>query len=189
MIQIGSTLVSEDLLEKQFTCNLNACKGECCVKGDAGAPVTGKEREILSDIFPVLKKYLRKEGIAAIEKDGVCTTNDAGEHETTLVEGKECAYVIFDEEGTAFCGIEKAYNERAVTFQKPISCHLYPVRIQDYSEFSAVNYHHWPICEAACTLGESLKMPVYRFVKEALIRRFGKDWYRELELVAAHYKP
>lgn len=185
MFQLGKTIVSEDLIEKEFVCNLGACKGECCIAGEAGAPVTLEETEILESIYSKVAPFLRKEGIAAIEAQGTHVTSDLGELETPLVDGKECAYVTFTGQGIASCGIEDAYNAGEVDFRKPISCHLYPVRVQDYSEFAAVNYHKWPICNDACTLGKELKVPVYKFVKEALIRRFGPHWYAELEKVAS----
>ena len=187
MIQLGKTIISEDIIEKDFVCNLSACKGACCVDGDAGAPLEESELKILMDIYPKVKPFLREEGIKAIEEQGLFTTTD-GEHETTLIEGKDCAYVIFDENETALCGIEEAYNQGEVSWKKPLSCHLYPVRVQDYSEFSAVNYHKWQICDDACTLGEELQVPVYKFVKQALVRKFGEDWYAELEKVAEEYK-
>lgn len=189
MFQIGKTIVSEDVIEKDFVCNLGACKGECCIAGAAGAPVTKEEVTILKDIYPKVKPFLRPEGIAAIEAQGTHIVSDLDELETPLVNGKECAYVTFSENGTAGCGIEEAYNAGAVAWKKPISCHLYPVRVQDYSEFAAVNYHKWPICNDACTLGNELKVPVYKFVKEALIRKFGEHWYAELEKVATSYTP
>lgn len=184
MFQLGKTIVSEDLIEKDFVCNLGACKGECCIAGEAGAPVTAEEVDILKKIYPKVKPFLRAEGIAAIETQGTHIISDFDELETPLVEGKECAYVTFSANGTAGCGIEDAYNAGEVDFRKPISCHLYPVRVQDYSEFAAVNYHKWPICNDACTLGASLKVPVYKFVKDALIRKFGAPWYTQLEKVA-----
>jgi hypothetical protein len=184
MFQLGKTIVSEDIIEKDFVCNLGACKGECCVAGEAGAPVTREEAKILEAIYPKVKPFLRPEGIASIESQGTYVTSDLDELETPLVNGKECSYVTFTENGTASCGIEDAFNAGAIDFKKPISCHLYPVRVQDYSEFAAVNYHKWPICNDACTLGASLKVPVYKFVKEALIRKFGEYWYAELEKVA-----
>ena len=186
MIQLGKTLISEDIIEKDFVCNLSACKGACCVDGDAGAPLEESELKILMDIYPKVKPFLRPEGIKAIEEQGLFTTTD-GEHETTLIDGKDCAYVTFDENETALCGIEEAYNQGEVKWKKPISCHLYPVRVQDYSEFSAVNYHKWQICDDACTLGKELQVPVYKFVKQALVRKFGEDWYTELEKVAEEY--
>ena len=185
MFQLGKTIVSEDLIEKDFVCNLSACKGECCIAGEAGAPVSEEEVQILKDIYPKVKPFLRKEGIAAIESLGTHVTNPLGDLETPLVDGKECAYVTFTSRGIASCGIEDAYNAGAVDFRKPISCHLYPVRVQEYSEFAAVNYHRWPICDDACTLGTSLKVPVYKFVKDALIRKFGENWYAQLEKVAS----
>ena len=187
MFQLGKTIVSEDILEKEFVCNLAACKGQCCIDGEAGAPLEEEELRILLDIYPRVKPFLRKEGIAAIEDQGLFITTQ-GEYETTLINNKDCAFVIFDEKNTAKCGIEEAYNQGIINWKKPISCHLYPVRIMDYSEFSAVNYHKWPICDDACSLGEELGVPVYKFVKEALIRKFGEDWYSELEKVAKTYK-
>ncbi|MFT5248393.1 MAG: hypothetical protein ACI93P_000105 [bacterium] len=185
MFQLGKTIVSEDIIEKEFVCNLGACKGACCIEGEAGAPVTKEEVEILKEIYPKIKSYLRPEGIKVIEEQGTHVVTDLSELETPLVNGKECAYVTISDYGTAGCGIEEAYNDGKIDFKKPISCHLYPVRVQDYSEFSAVNYHKWPICNDACTLGKELKVPVYKFVKEALIRKFGENWYLELEKVAS----
>lgn len=188
MFQLGKTIVSEDLLEKEFVCNIKACKGICCVEGEAGAPLEKAETTILEDIYPVVKPYLREEGIKAIEEQGVWITSDFGELETPLVNGSECAYVIFDKNNTALCAIEQAYNEGKVDWKKPISCHLYPIRIKEYSEFAAVNYHKWDICDDACSLGKELGVPVYQFVKEALIRKFGEDWYLELEKTAEKLK-
>lgn len=185
MFQLGKTIVSEDLIEKEFVCNLHACKGACCIEGEAGAPLTSEEIKTLEEIYPKVKPFLRPEGIAAIEIQGTHITSDLNELETPLVEGKECVYVTFKDNGTASCGIEDAYNAGVVAFRKPISCHLYPVRVQEYSEFSAVNYHKWPICNDACSLGKELKVPVYKFVKDALIRKFGEPWYIALEKIAA----
>ncbi len=130
---------------------------------------------------------MRPEGIAAIEAQGTWVKGEDGDFETTLIEGKDCAYVIFDGE-IALCGIEQAYNEGIVSWKKPVSCHLYPIRVKDFTEFTAVNYDKWHICDDACTLGKELQVPVYKFVKEALIRRFGEDWYLELEKVALDLK-
>lgn len=188
MFQLGKTIVSEDIIKKDFVCNLSACKGACCVDGDAGAPLELEETKILETIYPKIKPFLTKQGIAAIEAQGVFTTNEKGEHETTLVDGADCAYVFFDKRGTALCAIEEAYNQGVVDWKKPVSCHLYPIRVKDYTEFSAVNYDKWEICDDACTLGKELQVPVYKFVKQALIRKFGEDWYMELEKVAADIK-
>ncbi|MCK0130418.1 DUF3109 family protein [Flavobacteriaceae bacterium F08102] len=189
MFQLGKTIVSEEIIDTDFVCNLSACKGACCIDGDAGAPVDSEEREILEKIYPKVKPYMRKQGIEAIEAQGVYTTNDEGEHETPLIDGRDCAYVSFDKKGVALCAIEEAYNQGAIDWKKPVSCHLYPVRVQDYSEFAAVNYHKWEICDDACTLGKELQVPVYKFVKQALIRKFGEDWYMELEKVAEKHRP
>ena len=187
MFQLQKTIVSEEILENDFVCNLSACKGACCVDGDAGAPLTKEETQILADIYPKVKPFLRKEGIAAIEAQGTHVIGTDGELETTLIDGKDCAYVIFDKK-TALCGIEQAYNQGLVDWKKPVSCHLYPIRVKEYSDFSAVNYHKWHICSDACALGAELQVPVYKFVKEALVRKFGKDWYEELEKVAQDLK-
>ena len=128
--------------------------------------------------------FLEQKGLEAIEEQGLYTTNELGEHETPLVDGKDCAYVIYDERNQALCGIEEAYNQGVVDFKKPVSCHLYPVRIRQYSEFAAINYHKWEICDDACALGKQLQVPVYQFVKQALIRKFGEKWYGKLEEIA-----
>jgi len=187
MFQLGKTIVSEEILEREFVCNLSACKGTCCIDGDAGAPLSVDETKIMEAIYPKVKPYLRPEGIAAIEAQGTWVKGEDGDFETTLIEGKDCAYVIFDG-ATALCGIEQAYNEGIVDWKKPVSCHLYPIRVKDFTEFTAVNYDKWHICDDACTLGKELQVPVYKFVKEALVRRFGEDWYLELEKVALDLK-
>ncbi|UAB82215.1 DUF3109 family protein [Marixanthomonas sp. SCSIO 43207] len=187
MFQLGKAIISEDIIEKDFVCNLSACKGACCIEGEAGAPVTQDETEILKNIYPKVKPFLRPEGIQAIEEQGTYIKSPNDELETPLVNGKECAYVTFTENGTASCGIEDAFNAGEIDFRKPISCHLYPVRIQEYSEFSAINYHRWPICDDACTLGKELQVPIYKFVKDALIRKYGENWYAELEKIADTY--
>lgn len=187
MFQLGNTIVSEDVLEKEFVCNLSACHGACCVDGDAGAPLTEDETKILEHIYPKVKPLLRPEGVAAIEAQGTWVVGTDGDLETPLIDNRDCAYVIFDGP-TALCGIEQAYNQKLIDWKKPVSCHLYPIRIKEFSSFSAVNYDKWDICDPACTLGKELEVPVYKFVKEALIRRFGADWYAELETIAEQWK-
>ncbi len=187
MFQLDKTIISEEIFEKEFVCNLSACKGACCVDGDAGAPLSKEETEILKEIFPKIKSVLRPEGIQALEEQGTSVIGYDGEFETTLIDGKDCAYVIFDGE-TALCGIEQAYNQGLVDWKKPISCHLYPIRIKEYSDFAAVNYHKWHICDDACSLGKELQVPVYKFLKEPLIRKFGNQWYEELEKVAQEFQ-
>ncbi len=188
MFQLGKTIISEDIIEKDFVCNLSACKGACCIDGEAGAPLDTSETRKLEEIYPIVKPYLRKEGIEAIERQGTFVKTPEGELETPLIDGADCAYVIFDDKNTAMCAIEEAYNQGEIDWKKPISCHLYPIRVQDYTEFSAVNYHRWEICDDACQLGKELQVPIYKFVKEALIRKFGKDWYTALEEIAEKIK-
>ena len=185
MIEIGNKLLSSELFKKEFVCNLSACKGACCVEGNAGAPVEPEEAEILEKIYPKVRQYLTEEGRKSIENQGTSVAG-IGELETPLNNGKECAYTVFDPDGTAKCGIEQAYNDGVVDWKKPISCHLYPIRIAKYTDFEALNYDRWSICSDACSLGEELKVPVYRFLKEPLIRKYGPDFYDELEEVAAH---
>lgn len=181
MIKIGKTLVTDRLLEEKFVCDLQKCKGACCVEGISGAPLEKDETKILEDVFEKIKPYLTKRGIKAIKKQGTWVTDSDGDLVTPLVnETDECAYTIFENE-TAFCGIEKAWKDGAVDFRKPVSCHLYPVRITEYKTYDAVNYHEWEICAPACKLGQSLKVPVYKFLKDALIRKYGVEWFEELE--------
>ncbi len=187
MFQIGKTIVSDELLEKEFVCNLSACKGQCCVDGDAGAPLDEDELEIMEKIYPIVKPFLRPEGIKAIEAQGTSIKGEDGEWETPLINGADCSYVIFDRD-TALCGIEQAYNQGLIDWKKPISCHLYPVRIREFTDFSAVNYHRWHICSDACELGKELEVPVYRFLKDALTRKFGAAWYSELDTIAEQLK-
>lgn len=181
MIQIDDTIISQDVLDYDFVCNLNACKGACCIEGDAGAPIDDDELPILEEIFSEVKPYLTEKGLKSIENQGVYIKGEDGEWETPLIDGGECAYVIRDENQVVLCAIEKAYNEGKISWKKPISCHLYPIRLQKYTSFTAVNYNRWSICNDACTLGKELQVPVYKFVKNALVRKFGEAWYNELE--------
>lgn len=181
MIKIGDHLVSEELREHKFVCDLNACKGACCVEGDAGAPLAPEELQILEDIYPEVEPYLSEKSKASILEQGVWVQDGPGFYETPLVDGKECSYVIF-EDGTSWCGIEKAWKEGKIDFQKPISCHLYPIRITELKSvgMDALNYDRWSICNAACHLGEKLKVPVYKFLKAPLQRKYGEAFYQEL---------
>jgi hypothetical protein len=181
MIQIDNTLISLELLEEQFVCDLNACKGACCVEGDSGAPLEDQELGILKQEWEHISPFLREEGRNSILEQGVYVNDEEGDWVTPLRDGKECAYTVFDNNGQAACGIERAWKAGATTFRKPISCHLYPVRIKRYPAFDAVNYERWYICNAACKLGSALKVPVYVFLKEALIRKYGPAWYEVLE--------
>lgn len=188
MIQIDDKLISEDLFSEEFVCNLAKCKGICCVEGDAGAPLDEDETHILDEIYPKIKPYLRPEGIQAIEEQGTYTLDFEGDLVTPLVNNAECAYVIFDEKGNTKCAIEKAYEDGVIDWQKPISCHLYPIRITEYSNFSAINYHEWDICSDACTLGKELGVKVYQFLKKPLIRKYGEDFYQTLSEAAEEWE-
>ena len=188
MIQIDDKLISEDLFSEEFVCNLAKCKGICCVDGDAGAPLDEDETKILDEIYPKIKSYLRPEGIQAIEEQGTYTLDFEGDLVTPLVNNAECAYVIFDEKGYTKCAIEKAYEDGVIDWQKPISCHLYPIRITEYSNFSAINYHEWDICSDACTLGKELGVKVYQFLKKPLIRKYGEDFYQTLSEAAEEWE-
>jgi hypothetical protein len=183
MIAIDNTIVSEHLLEKKFVCDINACKGECCVAGDSGAPLEIDEIAIMEDILDKVLPYVPKDGQKAIKKQGVFVIDEDGDYTTPLVKGAHCAFTYF-EEGIAKCAIEKAYYAGEVSWKKPVSCHLYPVRITKYKNYDAVNYHKWEVCKPACECGAKLDVPVYKFLKEPLIRKFGKDWYKQLELAA-----
>ena len=184
MIIIGQTLVSEELLEEQFVCDLNACKGACCIEGESGAPLEQDELLKLEDSLEAARPYMRPEGIAAVEANGVVYHDEDFEPATTLVNGKECAFVYFDQSNTAKCSIEKAQREGKIDFIKPISCHLYPIRTKQFSEYTALNYEKWDICEPACACGEKLDIPVFKFLKEPLVRAYGAEFFKELEKVA-----
>ncbi|MEO5675312.1 MAG: DUF3109 family protein [Chitinophagales bacterium] len=188
MIVIDRTLVSEELLDKEFVCALDKCKGACCVEGDSGAPLEWEETSVLEKILEEVKPYMMEEGINAVKKYGAWVIDSEGEFVTPLVEGvKQCAYVFF-EKGIAKCAIERACREGKINFPKPVSCHLYPVRIKKQAEYDAVNYNRWDVCSPACANGKQLGVPVYQFVKNALIRKYGEEWFQQLEGAAAFKK-
>ena len=183
MIEIGKTIISRDVIEKKFVCDLTKCKGICCVEGDSGAPLEKEEVEILEKEIDKILPFLRGEGIEAIKEQGTYVIDWDSEMVTPLINEKECAYAIF-EDGIAMCGIEKAFLAGAVKFRKPISCYLYPVRTKKFKDFEAVNYDVWDICKSAVANGKKLGVPVYKFLKEPLSQKYGKEWYKQLILVA-----
>jgi len=183
VLQIGNAIVSLDVIEKKFICDFGKCKGACCVEGDSGAPLDEDEKAILDEIYPVIKEYLTEKGIEEIEKQGTSVVDADGDLVTPIINDKECVYTVF-ENGLALCGIEKAFLDGKISYRKPISCSLYPIRIQKYPEFDAVNYNKWNICAPARELGFKMGTPVYKFLKEPLIRKYGEDWYKELEYAA-----
>lgn len=187
MFQIGDAIVARDVVEESFICDLSACKGCCCVEGESGAPVMDKEVEILKELVPIVWEDLSPEAQTEIEKNGPVYEDYDGEMVTSIVDGKDCVFTYYDEKGVCKCAIEKAYREGKIDFYKPISCHLYPIRLQQYKDFVAVNYHKWSICSAALTLGRKEGMKIYQFLKEPLIRAFGEEWYNELSTVVDEY--
>jgi hypothetical protein len=184
LVEIEDKIVSTQIFDKQFVCDLAACKGACCIEGDAGAPVTREEVQIIEQNLTKILPYMRPEGIAAVTAAGVTYEDPNFEPATTLVNGKECAFVYFDQTKTAKCAIEKAHREGKIDFIKPLSCHLYPIRTKSFDNYTALNYEKWDICTPACACGEKLDVPVYKFLKEPLIRAFGSEFYKELEVVS-----
>jgi hypothetical protein len=186
MLQIENTIISLDILDKEFSCDLQKCFGQCCVDGDAGAPLELEEAIELENVFPVVKKYLELKNVITLTMN-LFTEDLDGEYITPLVEGKECAYIYY-EGGISKCAIEKAYFAGEIKFRKPISCHLYPIRITKYQNYDAVNYHDWHICCDAKVKGKTEKVPLYKFLKEPLIRKYGVNWYEQLEFAAENWK-
>ena len=184
MIQIDNVVVSFDVFREKFLCNLDACKGECCIEGDAGAPVELEEVAKLEEALPAIWDELSPEARRVIEEQGVVYTDQEGDLVTSIVNNKDCVFTCYDEKGCCYCAIEKAYRAGKVDFYKPVSCHLYSIRVGNYGSYKAVNYHRWDVCKAAVLLGRKENLPVYKFLKEPLIRKFGKAWYEELELTA-----
>jgi len=190
MIIVQDKLVSDDVVQEQFICNLDACKGACCWEGDSGAPLEKAELTVLDEIFEAVKPYLSPAGIAAIEKQGkYIFYEEAKEWGTTLVDNGPCAYMTL-ENGVAQCGIERAWRDGKVEFRKPISCQLYPIRVEKNEEvgFEALNYDRWDICSAACEKGKKEQVAVYQFLKDAIIRKYGEDFYEELDAAAQYLK-
>ena len=179
MIIIDNTIVSDEIRDIRFCCDLAKCLGACCVEGDAGAPLEEEEISLLEDGFNEIKPFMRKEGIEVIDNIGVFDFDMAGEYVTPLINDQDCAYVYYVD-GIARCAIEKAHEVKAIDFQKPISCFLYPIRITKHKEFEGVNYHNWHICQPARTFGKKIGLPMYKFLKDPLIRKYGADWYEKL---------
>ena len=182
MIQIGEIIVSRDLFDKHFICHLEKCEGNCCVYGDSGAPLEDKEADLIEDNLDLIKPFMRVEGLRAINEKGGWVIDNDGDKVTPLIDRKECAYAIF-KKGIAWCAIEQAYEEGAISFRKPVSCHLYPIRVNKIGNGIALNYHRWGICEPARIKGKEEGVPVFRFLKDPIERVYGKKFYEELELV------
>jgi len=183
MIRIGNTIFSFDILEKKFRCDLPECLGNCCRYGDSGAPLTDDEARILEEIWPVIRSYLRQEGIESIEKQGTSIIDRENDRVTPLINNEECAYTILND-SIYMCGIEKAWSDKMISFQKPLSCHLFPARMKRFSGFTAVNYEEIAICSSARTFGTGEGMYLYEFLKTPLIRALGEKTYNELCIAA-----
>lgn len=188
MIQIDDKIIALDIIEEHFICDLSVCKGECCVEGDSGAPLEKEEVETLKEILPVVWDDLSDDAKEIIERQGVAYKDTDGEMVTSIINGKDCVFTYYDQNNICKCVIEKAYKEGKIDFYKPISCHLYPIRLQQYKDFTAVNYHRWRVCKAAVALGNKEGVAIYQFLKEPLIRKFGEVWYNELCLAVEEYK-
>lgn len=189
MIAIDNVLLSDDIIEAQFVCDLERCKGGCCVDGDCGAPLTEDEAKLIAEILPKVKPYLPAEYIAEIEKQGTHVIDDEHGLVTPTINGGICVYAFTDNLGVVKCGIEAAYRDGIIDFKKPISCHLFPIRIDSSSDYELVNYEpRKSLCRPACKLGKKLEVPVYQFLKEPLIRKYGEQFYEALDAVAKHKK-
>ena len=187
MLIIGEALVSEDILEKKFVCHLDKCKGQCCVSGDRGAPLVEDEIIIIQNNIEAIKPFMDKEGLALLSKNGFHEIDpDDGELITTCRDGGACVFVVF-ENGITQCAIEKANKAGKTDFKKPMSCHLYPIRASKYGDYTVLNYDKWDVCNPACSLGEELNIPVYKFLKEPLTRKMGPEWYQDLENLAIEW--
>ncbi|SHF69640.1 DUF3109 family protein [Dysgonomonas macrotermitis] len=188
MIQIDDAIVALDIIEENFICDLSACLGECCVEGESGAPLEREEVELLEKVLPLVWDDLSPAAQEVIEKQGVAYKDTDGEMVTSIVNGKDCVFTYYDDKGICKCAIEKAHREGKTDFYKPISCHLYPIRLEKYKTFTAVNYHRWRVCKAAVLLGNKEGLKIYQFLKTPLIRKFGEAWYNELCIAVEEYK-
>ncbi len=187
MIQIGDKIISTELFENYFVCHLEKCRGMCCVYGDAGAPLEDEETVLLEENLDKIKPFLRKEGLDVLDVKGAWEFDEDGDRVTPLMGHDDCVYSVLDN-GIARCGIENAYNSEHIDFQKPVSCHLYPIRLSKIGGNVALNYHRWDVCHPAVELGRAYDMPVFRFVKDALLRVFGSGFYEELECAFQDWK-
>lgn len=184
MLSLGKAIISSAVFEEQFACDLKKCRGYCCLQGDSGAPLLDEEAGILEEIWPVIRHYMRPQGIKAVEEKGLSVIDDDGDLVTALIGKAECAYAGYSE-GLYYCAIERAWEDEKISFRKPLSCHLFPLRVKRYREFDAVNYEEVKICRPAVRRGKTENIPVYRFLKDPLIRLYGKKWYDELLRAAA----
>ena len=188
MLQIDDKIVSFDVIEECFLCDLEACKGICCVDGDAGAPLEKDELKKIKSNFKKIKKYLPEKNLKEIKKKGLYEVDEDGDYVTPCLETGECVFLTKDEKGIYKCAFEIAYRKSEIDFIKPISCHLYPIRISEYDNFTAVNYEQRNICQAGRILGKKENLKVYQFLKEPLIRAYGEEFYEKLDYAAKNLK-
>lgn len=181
MIEIEDKILSLDLFDVFFSCDYEKCKGFCCIEGDSGAPLQEDEIEKIKEAIPSIEKYLSKKSLDEINKNGFYLIDTDGDIVTPTIEGNECAYATFDNSGNCLCAFEKAFFNNETTFQKPISCALYPVRVKKYRDFTALNYHKWNICKCAIKKGRKEGMPLFRFLEKPLKRAFGDDFFNKME--------
>ena len=184
MIEIGRTIISRDVFEKHFLCDLLKCKGACCVEGDSGAPLTTEEAKTIEKGYFHFQNYLSGKHQREVDKQGFSIIDSDGDLVTPLVNNRQCVYSFSDELGILKCAIEKAHFEGKTNFRKPVSCHLFPIRITEYKRFDALNYEQLKICQPGRECGVSQKLPLYKFLKEPLIRKYGEEWYKEVEIAA-----
>jgi hypothetical protein len=188
MIQIDKTIISLDVFETHFLCNLSECKGACCVDGDSGAPLTEDEAIQIETYFPVFERYISSRNRNEVLNQGTSVIDKDGDLVTPLINKGECVYTFTGEEGITKCAIEKAFLLGEIPFRKPVSCHLFPIRITEYSDFEAVNYQELAICRPGKSCGAKNKLPLYQFLKEPLIRKYGEEWFKEVEIAAEYLK-
>mgnify|MGYP001204158281 FL=1 len=183
MVEIEDKIISDELFEKKFVCDLQKCKGGCCVQGDSGAPLKSNEIKDIAKSLSTIKSEMSPKGLNAIKKNDFYYIDSDGDKVTKLVNGMECVFVVFDENNIAKCSIESAYRKKKINFNKPISCHLYPVRVKKYDSFTAVNVDSWHVCKPACVCGIELDVPVFKFLKDAIVRSWGLDFFIQLDSV------
>jgi hypothetical protein len=184
MIEIGKAIVSLDVLESKFCCDLDQCKGACCVDGDSGAPLTPEEAASIEGLYPLFEEYLSEENKKEITIQGFSLIDSDGDLVTPIIGKNECVFTFVDEAGITKCAIEKAFFEKHTSFRKPVSCHLFPIRITEYKRFDGVNYEKLKICKPGRACGKANSLPLWQYLKEPLVRKYGEEWYKELELVA-----
>jgi len=183
MIEIEDKIISDDLFEKKFVCDLQKCKGVCCVEGDSGAPLTKKEILEIDKNISKIKTEMSPTGLSILEKKDFFYVDSDGDQVTSLINDKECVFVVYDQNKIAKCSIESAFRKNKINFNKPISCHLYPIRVKKYKNFQAINVDSWHICQPACKCGTELNVPVFKFLKNAIVRSWGLIFFQQLDSV------